>query len=190
MKVVNGLFLMALVLSFMACASVPVTRVNVQSFEIRKDGVTPNAAVAKMTAVLVDRGFDVKMTNTDSGIVTTEYKKFASIGSRPPFDYYMQIRTRVRAADGVTSISLIPAVKEQDRLNLAAFSEHELEYYIGDAENVSEIASMRPDVGWRAMAQITFMNIVSEAADAFGVDVDEVVQHVTQTPVDAGDVEN
>src|SRR5687768_6759340 len=106
MKTSARLILIAVTLVVAACASTPVTHVSLQSVEMKKEGVPASTAIARVIDVLVDRGFDLKMSNADSGIVTTEYKKFASMGDDPPFDFYLQIRARVRLTDGVTSVSL------------------------------------------------------------------------------------
>jgi hypothetical protein len=138
----------------------------------------------------VDRGFDVKMTNTDAGIVTTEYKKFASAGTEPPFDYYMQIRAKVRVTKGSTVIQLTPVLKEQNRMNAAAFTEHELEYFTGAADVMADVVSMNPQTGWRQRSHILFMNVVTDTAQMFGLKVDDVVQNVTTTPANARDFED
>lgn len=190
MKESMRLVLIPITFFVVACASTPVTRVGIQSFELKKEGVPSNTAVAQVIGVLVDRGFDVKMSNADSGIVTTEYKKFASVATHPPFDYYMQIRAKIRPANGITSVSLIPAVKEQNRLNAVAYTEHELAYFEGDPENLEEIVSMNPGAGWRSLAQTLFMSVVTDTADALGLAMEDVVPNVSRTPVDAGDVEN
>jgi len=130
------------------------------------------------------------MSNPDSGVVTTEYKKFASAGDEPPFDYYMQIRAKIKVIKGVTSMQLTPVVKEQNRLNLAAFTEHELEYFIGDPDNVREIPSMSSDSGWRMRGQSLFMNVVTDAATALGIDEDAIIQNATKTTADARQFEN
>jgi hypothetical protein len=190
MRNLRNLALIVLTFSLAACASIPVTRVSVQSFELKKQGIASNVAMAKVLDVLVDRGFDVKMTNADSGIVTTEYKKFATVGNDPPFDYYMQVKARIRIANDLTTVSLIPAVKEQNRLNVAAYTEHELEYFEGDPESVSEIASMQATVGWRVLAQTMFMNVVTETATAFGLSREDVVPNVSKTAANARAVED
>ncbi|MBI3481330.1 MAG: hypothetical protein HY016_13410 [Nitrosomonadales bacterium] len=159
-----------------------------QSFELKKQGITPAVAITKVTGVLVDRGFDVKMSNVESGIVTTEYKKFASVNSNPPFDYYMQIRGKVKVVNGVTSVQLTPVVKEQNRMNVAAFNEQELGYYTGEPDKmqyVNNINSMRAQTGYRALGQVLFMNVVTESADALGISADEVIQNVSKSPADA-----
>lgn len=172
------------ILLLTACAGFPVNKIQVQSFEIKKPNAPLEEAISKLTGILVDRGFDIKLTNKEAGLVTTEYKKFASSGENPPFDYSMQIKGRVKVANGVTTVQLVPLVREQNRLNAAAFTEHELMYYTGEPANVRAIHSMR-EGGWRLQSQVMFMNIVSDTADAFGISKEDVVQNVTTTTVSA-----
>jgi uncharacterized lipoprotein len=178
------IILSALAISYLAGCAIPVTKVDVQSFEIKKKGIDLEKATSKLTGVLVDNGFDVKMVNKDAGIVTTEYKKFASVGGNPPFDIYMQVKARIKDVKGETVVQLIPIVKEQNRTNMAAFSEHELSYYTGEPNNIRVISSMHPG-GWRTLAQTTFMNLVGGVAEAFGVKQEDVVQNVTSSQADA-----
>ena len=182
---IKVLFLVVLVPFVMVACSMPVTKIDVQSFEIRSAKVQEGQALTKLTGILIDRGFDVKLTNKDAGILTTEYKKFASVGSTPPFDYYMQIKGRVKVVQGETAVTLSPIVKEQNRLNAAAFSEHELSYYTGDPSNIRLIDSMKAGVGWKTLGQVLFMNVVTDTAEAFGLSVDNVIQNVTKTPANA-----
>lgn len=175
---------MARLILLTAC-SMPVTKVDVQSFEIKKTGIKSKQALSTLTGIFLDRGYDIKFTNLDAGVMTTEYKKFASSGSAPPFYYYMQIRARVKIKRGESIINLSPMVKEQNRSNAAAYTEHELSYYTGDPQNIRLISSMRETVGWRILAQIQFMNIVSDTADQFGIAEEDVIQNVTKTPANA-----
>lgn len=190
MRNVQNLSLTALAFLLVACASTPVTRVSVQSFEVKKQGITTNVAVTQLLGVLVERGFDVKMSNAESGIVTTEYKKFATVGNEPPFDFYLQIRSRVRTANDTVIVSVSPSIREQNRGNAGAFTEHELEYFEGDPENVSEIASMRAATGWRVRAKSLFMTVVHDTAAALGVSAEAVVENAERTWADAGEIEN
>ena len=167
-----------------AC-SLPVTRVDVQNFAVTTKGFNTDKALNKLTGVLVDNGFDIKMTNKDAGIITTEYKKFASLEQNPPFDYYMQIKGKLRESNKGTYIELSPIIKEQNRLNVAAYSEHVLGYYVGDPHNIGLIRSMRAETGWRSLAQTLFMNIVSETAKAYHVNFEDVIQNVTKTDANA-----
>jgi hypothetical protein len=189
MRKAKLLWIVILVLGLPACSSIPVTRVSVQSFEFQKKGIEPKAGMTELLGVLVDRGFDVKMSNADAGIITTEYKKFASAGDDPPFDYYMQIRSKVRQDKDLTSIQLIPVLKEQNRLNAAAFTERELIYFTGDPENIEELDSMNAQSGWRVLGQVLFMNVVTDAAHAFGLSPDDVIQNVSRSPANARGIE-
>jgi len=179
-----------LMLMLTACSSLPVTQVSVQSYELQAPGATPATALSQLVGVFVERGFDVKMSNADSGVVTTEYKKFASIDTNPPFDYYMQVRAKLRTTADGASIRLTPIVKEQNRLNLAAFSEHELIYFIGDPEGVQTIGSMSPNTGWRMLGQVLFMNVVTETATALKVDDGAILRNESKLIVDARAFEN
>jgi hypothetical protein len=164
-----------------AC-SLPVTKVDIQSFGLEKPDVTKDQALASLTNIFVNRGFDIKFANKEAGLVTTEYKKFASMGDKPPFDYYMQIKGRIVEADDKIKITLTPIVKSQNRMNAADFTERELSYFTGDAQAVNKIHSMRDNVGWRAIGQIIFMNIVHDTAETYGLTVEELAQNVTKTP--------
>jgi hypothetical protein len=164
-----------------AC-SLPVTKVDIQSFGLEKPDVTKDQALASLTNIFVNRGFDIKFANKEAGLVTTEYKKFASMGDKPPFDYYMQIKGRINEDNDNVKITLTPIVKSQNRMNAADFSERELSYFTGDAPAVNKIRSMRENVGWRAIGQMLFMNVVHDTAETYGLTVEELTQNVTKTP--------
>ena len=178
-----GLVLVGAML-FIGC-SAPVTLVHVQSFEAKSTRVNVETAFNRLTGVLIDRGYDIKFSNKDAGIVTTEYKQFASIGGDPPFDYYIQIKISIREkTGGELSVKMTPLVKGVNRLNVAAYTEYELSYYTGKPENVRMIKSMKPD-GWRNKAQTMFMNVVTDVAEILGISVDDIEKHVTETPKNA-----
>jgi hypothetical protein len=177
-KTIGSLFFLMLLF---AC-SLPVTKVDIQSFGLEKPDVTKDQALASLTNIFVNRGFDIKFANKEAGLVTTEYKKFASMGDRPPFDYYMQIKGRIIEANDTIKITLTPIVKSQNRMNAADFTERELSYFIGEAPAIQKIDSMKDTVGWRAIGQIVFMNIVHDTAETYGLTVEELTQNVTKTP--------
>lgn len=169
-------------LALTGCASLNVDKHAVQSFEITTNKIRSDAAFSALTTVFVERGFDVKVSNKDGGIVSTEYKKFGSYGSSPPFDYYMQIRATVRdMGGGQTLIRLSPMVKEQNRLNAAAFTEHELYYFEGTPQAVR----MADKGGWASNGQTTFMNIVTDVAQRAAVPLDAVKKNITTTKTNA-----
>ncbi len=169
-------------IAYLAGCAEPVTKVDVQSFEIKKTGADLEKATSGLMGILIDNGFDLKIVDKDAGIVTTEYKKFISVGSNPPFDYYLQVRARIKDVNGEMIMQLIPIVKSQNRLNMAAYSEHRLSYYTGKPESIRLIDSMSAG-GWRLVAQTTFMNLVGNVAEAFGITQEEVVKNVTTLEV-------
>ncbi|CAA9355647.1 MAG: hypothetical protein AVDCRST_MAG68-4406 [uncultured Gemmatimonadetes bacterium] len=167
------------------CGGLPVTRVTVQSFEARSVRTDPGAAFNVVSAALVERGFDIKTANRDAGLLTTEYQKFASEGSNPPFDYLLQIRTTVnRGADGRVAVKMTPVVREQNRLNAAAFTEHELSYYTGEPQRIRMIKSMRAD-GWRSRGQTLFVNVASDVAAKLGTTLEDLQKNLTETSASA-----
>jgi hypothetical protein len=171
-----------LTIVFAGGCSMPIQRVDVQSFEVRGNRITADRAHAELTAMLVERGFDIKATDRDAGLVTTEYKKFAAQGKSPPFDYYLQLRVNVRTMPGgVVNVRLSPFVKAQNRMNAAAFTETELSYCEGKPSTLNTMDSMKKE-GWQTLGQLSFMNVVSDVATKFGMAVDDVVKNVTRTP--------
>ena len=157
-----------------------VTKQTVQSFEATTSNSRRDAAYTDVTAILVDRGFDIKVSNKDVGLISTEFKKFASVAPQGgvPFDYYMQIKATVRdAGGGKTSIRLSPVVKEQNRTNAAAFTERELYYYEGAPEGVRAADKG----GWATAGQIMFNNVASEVSAKVGVPFDPRTRNVTST---------
>lgn len=177
----RGFLVFIILVSLIACSTATVTRVTVHSFDIQKKNGRVGNVVDKIVEVLISRGFDIKIVNKDIGLITTEYKKFASSGDNPPFDYYMQLKIKVNELNnGFIAISTSPIVKAQNRLNAAAFTENELTYYVGD--KVEQIASMTPQVGWQHLGMTLFMNIMSDICQVFGVSTDQIIENTTKTP--------
>jgi hypothetical protein len=185
-KSIGSLFLLLLLF---AC-SLPVTKVDIQSFGLEKPDVTRDQALVSLTNIFVNRGFDIKFANKEAGLVTTEYKKFASMGDRPPFDYYMQIKARIVEENDNIRITLIPIVKSQNRMNAADYTESELSYFVGDPQAVNNVRSMRENVGWRSMGLILYMNVVHDTAQTYGLNVDEMTQNVTKTPTTTSEADD
>jgi hypothetical protein len=185
-KSMGSLFLLLLLFS----CSLPVTKVDIQSFGLEKPDVTRDQALVSLTNIFVNRGFDIKFANKEAGLVTTEYKKFASMGDRPPFDYYMQIKARIIEENDNIRITLIPIVKSQNRMNAADYSESELSYFVGDPQAVNNVRSMRENVGWRSMGQILYMNVVHDTAQTYGLTIDEMTQNVTKTPTTTSEADD
>ena len=132
---------------------------------------------------LLDKGFDLKMNDRDLRVTTTEYKKYASAGVWPPFDFYLQVKAVVRdTQDGKYQIALTPKIKEQNRLNSSAFTEHALIIY-SDKEQKEDYATHSG--GGKAMleGQLLFLGIVQAIADVLGLPAEQFKQNLQQTEV-------
>lgn len=175
------------VLASAGCSSIPYTTVSVDNFEIRSPKLTVDKVFSVGTNVFVDRGFDIKNSSKDSGVLTTEYKKFASSGNNPPFDFFLQIKASIRQDPKDVKkvlVRLTPIVKEVNRMNAGAFSEHNLSYLTveGNVDPEDLDPAMRPGVGWLSLGQIFFMNVVSDLSEQLGIPMEEITQNTTKTP--------
>jgi hypothetical protein len=86
-----------------------------------------------------------------------------------------------------TTIELIPTIKEQNRMNTGAYTDHLLGFYTGPPAYINIIKSMKQGTGWRAEAQTVFSNVLDDTAKAFKVNVDDIKQNVSKSEVNAID---
>ncbi len=165
------IILSALAIAYLAGCAMPVTRYDVTSAEIKKKDIDLEKATSTLTEVFVDNGFDIKLTDKNAGIVTTEYMKYTWTGVGEtkviPLDFYIQIKAKITSINGVTVIKLTPVIKEQNRLNPAVFHERQLSYFEGDKKNVQAIKSMRLG-GWRSGGMFAFNKVANGVIVAFG----------------------
>jgi len=135
------------------------------------DKLTVDKAYNTATSILVDKGFDVKVANKDIGLITTEYKKWGSVDGNPPFDFYLQIKTQIKTrADGKLLMIITPLVKEVNRLNSTAFTEHELRF-LTDEEQKGYLTAYEETV---QSGQLLFLNVVQGYAEALGLSMDQL----------------
>lgn len=129
---------------------------------------------------LLDKGFDIKMNDKDLHVITTEYKKFSSVSGWPPFDFYLQIKAMVRdTPEGKSEVALWPKVKEQNRLNPSAFTEHPLIVYSpDDRANLMTSSAQAMQEG-----QFLFLSIVQVVADSLGLPMGQFKQSLQQIEV-------
>ena len=184
-RIITAITLVWTSVLLLTSCSAPVTFVEVQSYQATSNRISVAKAFNAITMILVDRGYDIKASNKDAGLITTEYKQFAAIGGSPPFDMLLQIKVTIRERSaGEVSVKLIPIVKEQNRVNAAAYTEHELSYYTGESKNLRFIDSMK-EGGWRVKAQTMFMNVVTDVGETLGIPIDDMKQNITETPKNA-----
>jgi len=137
------------------------------------DKITAEKAYNMTTGVLVDKGFDVKVANKDIGLITTEYKKWGAVEpwGQPAFDYYLQIKIQIKTRqDGKLQITITPLVKESNRLNAAAFTEHEL-VFLTDKEQKGYKTDVQETI---LKGQNLFLNVVQGIAEALGLGMEQL----------------
>lgn len=166
-----------------ACTTARTSLIDVKAII---DPSSSERAYKVIVMTLLDKGFDLKMNDRELRVVTTEYKKYTSAGVWPPFDFFIQVKGVVRdTQDGKYSIALTPKIKEQNRINASAFTEHTLILY---SEKEQKDDFTVGSGGGKAMldGQLLFLSIVQSIADALGVPVDQFKQNVQPTQVHAG----
>jgi len=143
-----------------------------QEVTAKTEKITVDAAYNAVTSILIDKGFDIKMANKDIGIITTEYKQFASVEpyGKPPFDLYLQIKVKIKkGTDGKVHISLSPISKDVNRLNAAAFTEHELIYLTPEEQKYP-----RTNEKAYLLGQIMFNNVVIGVSELTGIGMEQL----------------
>ena len=89
-----------------------------------------DAAYNAVVTVLLNAGFDLKMNDHTVHAVATEYRKFTDVSGWPPFDFYLRVKAHIRQeANGTYELAITPTIKEQNRMNANAFTEHALVLY-------------------------------------------------------------
>lgn len=154
-----------------ACAARKITLLNGASMTTEK--LEAKDLNNRIVAILVDDGLDIKMSNPDVGLVTTEYKKVGSFGDNPPFDVYLQIKVRIKElSTGKVRVQLTPQIKESNRLNAAAFNEHALWQFTTEEQEKSK---KLPD---RAQANLAgfllFMKVAQHTAEVCGLEMQDL----------------
>jgi hypothetical protein len=160
-----------------------VTRTSLLEVKAVIEPSNAERAYKAIVMTLLDKGFDLKMNDRDLRVAITEYKKYASAGVWPPFDFYLQMKAVVRdTQDGKYQIALTPKIKEQNRINASAFTEHTLILY-SDKEQKEDFAIQSG--GGKAMldGQILFLSIVQSIADVLGLPADQFKHNLQQTHV-------
>ena len=160
-----------------------VTRTSLIDVKATIEPSKSEKAYNSIVLALLDKGFDLKMNDRDLRVTTTEYKKYASAGVWPPFDFYLQIKAMVRdTPDGKYQIALTPKIKEQNRINASAFTEHAVIIYSAK-EQKEDYATQSG--GGKAMleGQLFFLSIVQAIANALGLSAEQFKQNVQQIEV-------
>jgi len=155
----------AVMVLLLSVGCVPSIRSTVVDVRATIDQAAFDRAYKAITLVLIEKGFDIKMKDPDLRIITTEYQKFADLSGWPPFDFFLQVKAMVRdVPGGGGEIALWPKVKEQNRINQNAFTEHP--FTVQAAENDGKNKTSRSEA--MEKGQVLFQSLVQAIADALG----------------------
>ena len=151
----------------------PLSLIDIQSAEVPARTSSTSDAFQAVSRAFLDRGYDIKSSDRAAGYVTTEYKRYASYGNNPPFDFSLQIRALVESTPRGVVIELRPTMKQQNRSNAAAYSEGELGYFRFD-DDTALAGDFQP---WREEGLREFMNVLSDLAGS----PEEITMNETRT---------
>jgi hypothetical protein len=84
--------------------------------------------------ILQNQGYEIK--NTGEDYLTTEWYQYMVVNdSKPPFDFYIQMRFTLSTVSGKVRVLIAPRIKQINRLNTGAFTESELYVFKFDEYN-------------------------------------------------------
>lgn len=86
----------------------------------------------KISGILYNRGYQIKNSDKDLGIIQTEWYQYYTPSSDVPFDFYIQLKFRIYDNDGKLRLDVSPMLKEVNRLNAAAYTEAEIYVFTED----------------------------------------------------------
>jgi hypothetical protein len=92
-----------------------------------------------LTRTLISEGFDIKISDRDTGLVTTEFLQIDSSRGSPPFDWLLQLRCVL--APAAATVQVKPTVRESNRVNPSAYTEYavlELDRIEGSANEIGQ----------------------------------------------------
>jgi hypothetical protein len=163
----KGLLTIVALLVFSGCVHVQrATMVDVRAPINPEDSERAYKIIAQ---AFLDKGFDIKTSDSDLRIITTEYKKYESeaVDGFYPFDFYLQVKAAVSEVPGLGSeISLWPKIKEQNRINSNATERPLIVYSTKELANIRD-RTVRSEAMLKA--QLLFESVVRAITDALGV---------------------
>lgn len=167
---VQRLAMLATLLILSACVpSIRTSTIDVRA-TISQSG--SDRAYNAIAAALFDRGFDLKIKDSTMHLVTTEPKKYESVSGWPPFDFYLSITALVRDIPGSTGTELTirPKIREQNRINANAFTEHPL--FIYSTEEAATPMGRTSRAEAMQKGHVMFQSILQSIASALGMSVE------------------
>ena len=177
MKVLTSLGIAFFIVALSACTSTRSTLIDVRA-QLPAGGL--DMAYNAVVVTLLNAGFDLKMNDRTIHAVATEYKKFTAVSGWPPFDFYLRVKAHIRQdAGGAYELAITPTIKEQNRLNANAFTEHTLVLY-SEAEQRDDYTVKSGRGKAMLIGQQQFLDLLHVIAQSLGLS-DEQFRRQVQT---------
>jgi hypothetical protein len=151
-----------------------VSSIRTSTIDVRAtiDQSGSDRAYHALALALIDHGFDLKIKDSAMRLVTTEPKKYDSVSGWPPFDFYLSITALVRDMPGSdrAELTLRPKIREQNRMNASAFTEHPLFVYSPEEAATPMGRTSRAEAMQKGY--VMFRSVLQSIAAALGVSAD------------------
>lgn len=174
MKAVSFLYL-TLLLILSGCTATRSTLIDVRAtLPTSNLDSTYNAVVEE----LLNAGFDLKMNDRTVHATATEYRKYTSVSGWPPFDFYLRVKAHIRRdASGTHELAITPTIKEQNRLNANAFTEHTIVLYSEAEQRDDHIVKSGRGLAM-LQGQQQFLSLLQAIAQRLGLTDEQIRRHV------------
>lgn len=176
MKLLLAAVLMVTLSCLAGCTATRTTLIDVRA---TLPSSSTDTAYNAVVVALLNAGYDLKMNDRVVHAVATEYKKVANVSGWPPFDFYLRIKALIsQNTDGTAQIAITPTMKEQNRLNSNAFTEHTLVLY-SEAEQRDDYVVNIGRVKAMLEGQRHFLALVHTIAQSIGLTDAQFQQQLT-----------
>lgn len=127
-----------------------------------------------IVSALIEKGFDLKVVSKESCLIITEYKQYSAVyvEKYPPFDFSLQLKIQFSSnANGFPVLIINPTVKEVNRMNTAAYTEHETIYINKEPVKQSEVLTNYAFF----KGQAKMMEVIIRIAEVTGFPMSQIV---------------
>lgn len=157
------------------CTATRTTLIDVRA-PLPSDQV--DTAYSAVVTTLLDAGFDLKMNDRTVHAVTTEYRKFTDVSGWPPFDFYLRVKAQIRQSTGGSfELAITPSIKEQNRLNANAFTEHRIVLYSETEQRENYITKSGRGKAM-LLGQQQFADLLQAIAHSLGLNDDQLHRRI------------
>ena len=158
---------------YLSLCSCQTPRNVIKTTSVAVPNYTEATMIKLIRNVLQNQGYEIK--NTGDDFLTTEYYQYYIINnSNPPFDFYIQYRFTLTSENGKVRVTIVPRIKQVNRLNAGAFTEGEVYVFKFDEyereRNPDRITGLGRGATAYCWGQEYFIDFLNEFATKIGID--------------------